>query len=77
MANVFPRLTKKQAFYLTTTFPHQSPKVISAVRQELNKTHESKFDFNEFMGKLFWSKDILKRTGYYHMKTALEKNKTI
>jgi hypothetical protein len=77
MSHVFPDLTKKQAFYLTTLIPLQSPKIISALRKELNKVHDSKFNFNDFMSRLFWSKDILKRTGYYHLKTALEKNKNI
>jgi hypothetical protein len=70
----FPKLSKKQVYYYIAMFPMQSAIVTNKVRSILNPMAENSFDFSVFMNKLFWSKDIHVRAGYFHIKTLLEKN---
>jgi hypothetical protein len=69
----FPTIPKARVYYLISLMPKQSQRMATAARRELDKLPEKTFNFNEFMRSLFWSKDILKRTAYYHIKTLLEK----
>ena len=73
----FLKLTKKQAYYYISMFPYQSAIVTEKVKRILNPMNEKNFDFAVFMNKLFWSKDIHVRAGYFHIKTLLEKNNTL
>lgn len=72
----FPDLPKGAVYIMLTHFPKQSGRIASAVRKDLDKW-KGDWDFNAFMGKLFWSKDILKRTGYYHLNSQITKTYTI
>lgn len=77
MTNKLPNLPKGAVYHLINQFPEQSARIKKAVRGDLDKMGDKNFDFNKFMNKLFWSKDILRRTGYYHFKTLLQINKMI
>ena len=71
----FPDLPKGTVYTMLTHFPKQSGGVTSAVRKELDNW-KGEWDFNALMTKLFWSKDILKRTGYYHLNIQVKKYTT-
>lgn len=75
MTHKFPNLPKGVVYNLIKQFPKQSARISNAVKGDLDKFADKNFDFNQFMNKLFWSKDILRRTGYYHFKTLLQINK--
>lgn len=73
MTMSFPAIPKARVYYLISLMPKQSQRMATAARRELDKLSERNFDFNAFMRGLFFSKDIVKRTAYYHIKTMLEK----
>lgn len=74
MSITFPKIPKAKVYYLITLIPKQSRRVATAVRTDLDKQPDKTFDFNAFMRHLFFSKDILRRTGYFHLKTLIENN---
>ena len=74
MSVSFPKIPKAKVYYLITLMPKQSKRIATAVRSDLDKHPEKNVDFNAFMRGLFFSKDILRRTGYFHLKTLIENN---
>lgn len=73
----YPEMTKKQTFYFISLFPKQSGRVKSAVLTIVNAMPDNSYSFNELMNKLFWSKNINARTGYFHFRTLLQRNNSI
>lgn len=73
----YPQLNKKTTLYFLSLFPKQSTKVKSVVLQQINTMTEKNFDFNDLMNKLFWSKNINARAGYFHFRTLLQRNNHI
>jgi hypothetical protein len=73
----YPNLTQKQTFYFVSLFPSQSTKVKMEVLKLVNTKTDKTFDFNELMRKLFWSKNINARAGYFHLRTLLQRNNSI
>jgi hypothetical protein len=53
--------------------PLQSRRVYDAVKKVVDPMPEKKFNFSELMNTLFFSKDILLRTGYFHLKVHIDK----
>jgi hypothetical protein len=73
----YPELTKKQTFYFVSLFPKQSNRVKSAVITIVNSLSDKSYSFNDLMNKLFWSKNINARAGYFHFRTLLQRNNSI
>ena len=73
----YPELTKKQTFYFISLFPKQSYRVKSAVITIVNSLSDKSYSFNDLMNKLFWSKNINARAGYFHFRTLLQRNNSI
>jgi len=73
----YPELTKKQTFYFISLFPKQSNRVKSAVITIVNSLSDKSYSFNDLMNKLFWSKNINARAGYFHFRTLLQRNNSI
>ena len=73
----YPELNKKTTLYFVSLFPKQSVKVKSVVLQHINAMTERNFNFNDLMNKLFWSKNINARAGYFHFRTLLQRNNNI
>jgi|APGre2960657373_1045057.scaffolds.fasta_scaffold01165_10 hypothetical protein len=73
----YPELTKKQTFYFISLFPTQSNRVKSAVLTIVNSISDKSYSFNDLMNKLFWSKNINARAGYFHFRTLLQRNNSI
>jgi hypothetical protein len=73
----YPELTKKQTFYFISLFPNQSSRVKSAVLTIVNSISDKSYSFNDLMNKLFWSKNINARAGYFHFRTLLQRNNSI
>lgn len=74
MRQQYPTLSKRQTYYFMNKIPMQSRRVYEAVKKIVDPMPENKFDFTELMNTLFFSKDILLRTGYFHLKTLTEQN---
>jgi len=75
--NRFPEFNKKTTLYFVSLFPKQSGKVKSVVLQHINSMGDNNFNFNDLMRKLFWSKNINARAGYFHFRTLLQRNNNI
>lgn len=71
---MYPVLSKRQTYYFMNQIPLQSRRVFDAVKKLVDPMPEKTFDFSNLMNTLFFSKDILLRTGYFHLKTSLDKN---
>lgn len=71
----YPSITKIQAYQLVKQFPSQSQRVSDAVKRLLY-SWRGEWNFDAFMRTLFFSKDILLRTGYYHFNTQIKKHIT-
>jgi hypothetical protein len=74
MSQRYPNLSKRQVYYFMSKIPLQSRRVYDAVKRIVDPMPETHFDFSELMNTLFFSKDILMRTGYFHLKTLTDKN---
>ncbi len=74
MSNNYPALSKRQTYYFMSKIPLQSRRVYEAVKRIVDPMPENGFDFADLMNTLFFSKDILMRTGYFHLKTLTDKN---
>jgi hypothetical protein len=73
----YPSISKKQTLYFVSLFPFQSHRVKSEVLKLVNTKTDNNFDFNDLMSKLFWSKNINARAGYFHLRTLLQRNNSI
>lgn len=75
MPVTYKDLPKGVVYALTKMFPKQSERVRRAVIKELDEW-KGEWRFDAFMRKLFYSKDILLRTGYYHLNIQVKKHTT-
>jgi hypothetical protein len=73
MKQVYPDFSKRQTYFFMQQIPLQSRKVYNAVKQVIDPMPEKSFNFTKFMNQLFFSKDILLRTGYFHLKIHVDK----
>jgi hypothetical protein len=70
---MYPDFSKRQTYFFMQQIPLQSKRVYEAVKQVVDPMPENKFSFSELMNTLFFSKDILLRTGYFHLKVHIDK----
>jgi hypothetical protein len=71
----YKELSKALVYHMVRKFPEQSSGVKKAVIKKIHHWN-GPWDFNMFMNSLFFSKDILLRTGYYHLNVQLKKHIT-
>jgi hypothetical protein len=70
---MYPDFSKRQTYFFMQQIPLQSRRVYDAVKRVVDPMPENKFSFSELMNTLFFSKDILLRTGYFHLKVHIDK----